>query len=174
MDPYSSHIPILEFIFKTRSISSVFEFGPGKYSTRFFEENAKHTISVELTNEEWFNKVKNGVDHDRVEVLYITDLNKALDVFAKGQNYDLVFVDGSFESRVPCIEAAFRRSPVIVTHDTEMSEFQNDPYRWNSVRLQQGYFWVDVMQFLPWTSVVTNQTRLMNELLLQYSNSRVK
>jgi hypothetical protein len=174
IDPYASHIPILETIFSICNIKKVFEFGPGKYSTKFFETMAEKTISVELSSEKWFEDVEKEMDKNKVSLFYISDLEKALSLFNQTQNIDLTFVDGSFESRIPCIELAFDKCQVIVTHDTEMAYVNGDPYRWNSVRMKQGYFWIDVMEYFPWTSVITKDMNIVSKILLTYKKSRVK
>ena len=66
-------------------------------------------------------------------------IEKAVKFFVENiSSVDLVFVDGSAESRVSCIEASFGRTNVIVTHDTETSTHPGDIYKWNSLKKNEN------------------------------------
>lgn len=173
-DPYASHLPILESVFRLTDIKYVFEFGTGFYSTKFFENRAAKTISIELSSIDWADKIRETVSENKVKVLYYQEINKALSDFANEKNIDLVFVDGSAESRKPCIEAAFEKCKVIVVHDTESCLNKFDMYHFADVKKVEGYYWIDVMAFYPWTSVLTKDEKISNGIMCEYAQSRAR
>jgi hypothetical protein len=58
---YASHLSTLEIIFAHSNIKDVFEYGCGRYSTKFFIDHANTVTSVEMHHEKWSNRVKKGI-----------------------------------------------------------------------------------------------------------------
>ena len=154
MDKYSTHLPILEMLFKDNKIKTVFEFGTGLYSTKLFAENAESVIACEMQDENWYNKVNEAFkDCDNVSVKCLIGPFKAIDHltqigYASGARFDLIFVDGHGDSRWHAINTASKFTDIIVSHDTETAS-----YRWDLVDLDDTWERIDYKDKEPWTSV---------------------
>jgi hypothetical protein len=149
-DDYSSHLPIFNWIFSRLKINSVFEFGCGNYSTEIFIKNCQMVESVEMQSLEWFNiiseKYRGTLNHS---IQCLLGANAGIDHFnTQNKNWDLVFVDGSGESRWHAINCAFKKTNLIVAHDT-----QEPSYNWNKVALPIDWNRVDFTVLTPWTTV---------------------
>ena len=171
MDAYGTHLPILQTISNVISCDSVFEFGMGNFSTKLFAERYKNVIAVEMQEESWYEEVKkgvkswrSGVDQSHVELLCGIGTKPALDILdSKKGRYSLIFVDGHGGNRWECINKSFGRSDIIVTHDTETAG-----YNWYLVQKPEDYVWVDIKDYDPWTSVLTNNNMIVDILFSKF------
>lgn len=158
---YDSHLPVLHFINDTIGIRKVFEFGCGIHSTGFFSSVGAEFLSVEMQDEDWFNKIGAMFGN----VCYMPGGTDAIQSFINANEfYDLVFVDGHGETRPECIIAALDRADTIVWHDSE-----NGWYGWDRVwktkhpaLIEYEYF--EVQKWHPNTAILTRNTHLAAEL----------
>ena len=72
-------------------------------------------------------------------------------------NFSIIFVDGHGSNRWECINEAFGKTDIIVTHDTE-----TPGYKWNLVNKPEDYVWIDVIEYNPWTSVLTRDKNIVH------------
>ena len=72
MDKFQSHEEILSFLIDKFNIKSIFETGMGDFSTSLFVNKAKKVVSLEIQNQEWFEKINSK------QSMQVT-LNKARD-----------------------------------------------------------------------------------------------
>jgi len=150
MNDYETHKPILELIINNYPVENIIEFGLGYYSTPLFLEKCKHTTSVEMQSEEWFNKIKDE---------YLKYSNKWTPLLSIGpftykdlqydSYYNLAFIDGHGESRWDCINYMFDKTSIVIAHDT------NTPsYNWNRVNKPTIFNEVNFVKYNTkvWTS----------------------
>jgi hypothetical protein len=162
MDPYRTHIPVLETIFKTKNINSVLEFGMGYNSTPFFLERCKNVTSIEMQQKEWFDKItseysktyKDWKHHLSIGPFAAFSLQEVMT-----QNYDLVFVDGHGDSRPECINAFFNKAEIIVAHDAE-----EPGYRWNLVNKPDNYNQYLFARLNPFTLIYSKDFDLIETI----------
>ncbi len=147
MDPYSSHLPLLRFLFLNLDIKNVLELGIGHHSTGFFrDQGVEELVSVEADGN-WGKKMRD--DGYPVVIGTLIDF-----VHASDTQYDLAFVDGNPASeRAACVEGLFEKANIIVAHDTEPESNWN--YHYDELILPEGFVRVDYTQTVPWTSVFT-------------------
>lgn len=159
MNPYATHIPILNIVKDFTDRNTVFEYGMGEYSTKLFAENFNQVISVEMQEQSWFEKMSQQKPSN-VDLLCMIGDKPAVDYFdSLNSSFSLIFVDGHGGNRWECINHAFGHSDIIVTHDTEAPG-----YKWNLIQLPSNYRWIDVKSFTPWTSVLTTNEKLIEKL----------
>lgn len=159
MNPYNTHLPILSFITKHLDCDSIFEFGTGFCSTPFFSKNFKTVISIEMQDEEWYKKVAE-LDLPNTSIHCMLGMKLGLDYFETLPfKFSCVFVDGHGGNRWECINKAFDKTDIIVTHDTETSG-----YEWHLVQKPNNFIWLDILNFNPWTSVITKNKDLISKL----------
>ncbi|NBP58368.1 hypothetical protein EBU71_17915 [bacterium] len=173
MDVYGTHLPILQTISNVISCDSVFEFGMGNFSTKFFAERYQKVIAVEMQEESWYEEVKKSVKdwvHQDVKLLCGIGMTPALEILAliKGK-FSLIFVDGHGGNRWQCINKSFGRSDIIVSHDTE-----TEGYNWNLVQKPEEYIWVDVKDYETWTSVLTSNKMVVDILFLKFKRCEIR
>ena len=113
MNPFSTHLVLFNSLFNQYEVSSIFEFGMGLFSTPLFLEKSESVISVEMHTIEWFNKVKESLVDSK-----FTCLCKL----------------GPMATRWHCINSAFSKTKVIVTHDVEVPS-----YRWDLVNVPEDW-----------------------------------
>lgn len=137
INAYSTHLLTLHNLFKEEKIKNVFEFGCGMYSTFLFADKCETVISIEMQNEDWFNKLKEKIPNN-VTLLCQLGTDKAIDTLnylgEQGQRFDLIFVDGHGDSRWKAINMASKYTNIIVAHDTEYPG-----YRWDLVNLDESW-----------------------------------
>ena len=154
MNGYGSHMPILtEYVERFRP-ENVLEFGCGDNSTPLFIEHCKSVVSIEMQKPDWFLLMfqKYGAS-ENLQLCWMPGAGRAPEYLSKSQSrFDLVFVDGHMQSRVAQIEAAFGKTDVIITHDTDQP-----CYRWGNVHLPDGWAWIDVVSTNPWTTIITHR-----------------
>jgi hypothetical protein len=154
-EKYSTHLPILKFVLENANILRVFEYGCGNYSTKLFKDAVFEYLSVEQQSEDWYKKM--SADYN---VMYLEGGYKAIDYFkTTKQSWDLVFVDGHGDTRWLCIQEAMARNvPYIIAHDTEQPT-----YNWSKV-INNTYIELRIKDQIPWTTIYTKDTMLINEL----------
>ena len=152
MDPYSSHLPILEAIYHLVPIDSVFEYGCGRFSTPFFASNSKAVVSVEMQDVAWYTTMSEELkSYPNLTLMESLGAWPALELYrALDRRWDLVFVDGHADSRWNCINLATLNCDIIVAHDTE-----SPGYGWSHVLLPPNYVEIRFKEHHPWTSVWT-------------------
>jgi hypothetical protein len=150
MEPYGTHIPVLEELIKSCNIKTVFEFGSGLASTPLFVKNCESVHAVEMQSEEWFTKVADELKkYENLDYEKIMGADRAIDEFSKiDKKYDLVFVDGHGSTRWKCINEAFSKTKLIVTHDTETPS-----YNWHKVVVPKGWSYHVYQKLRPWTTI---------------------
>jgi hypothetical protein len=159
LNDYSTHLPILKLICENIKPVSIFEYGMGYYSTQLFNEHCKKVYSVEMQDENWFNTITN-LNYQNVKFYCLLGEKDAIKFFnILNTNFSIVFVDGHGSNRWECINEAFGKTDIIVTHDTE-----TPGYKWNLVNKPEDYVWIDVIEYNPWTSVLTRDKNMV-ELL---------
>lgn len=172
---YSTHLPVLQKLFELVKIETVFEFGMGLFSTRFFEEHAKRVISIEMNKESWFDKVNASGSWNNVTLHYMPGPTDAVEYLASSdEKWDLVFVDGHADGRSQGINAAFEKTGLIVVHDTETAFAKRDPYRWSLVKARPDFIWLDVFTTVPWTSVVCKDEHVIGKIMRGFPESLVR
>lgn len=148
MDPYATHVPVLQSIMNENNIKSVFEFGCGNNSTMLFAEGCEEVIAIEMQNESWYQEMKSKVGAN-VNLLCQIGPTRAIETLeSMNRKFDLIFVDGHGESRWKAINVASRHTNIIVAHDTETSS-----YRWDLVDLDNEWRKIDYVDNNPWTTV---------------------
>ena len=162
IDPYATHIPILKKLLKVAEVKRVFEFGTGPNSTGLFMEHCALVVSVEQQNHAFAEKF--AADHAKAPNLVVKHIPGiyAGNVYLARQKktFDLIFVDGGFHHRAPNINAAFRKTSIVVAHDTESSS-----YNWGNVKMPAGWTRIDFKQTTPWTTVWTKDKKVARALL---------
>jgi hypothetical protein len=170
-DPYATHLPVLEEIFKhTGVLNSCLEYGMGLYSTPYLLKNCKYLKSVETDSLVWFDKIKQVVAENRswdpvCQIGACAELEHIPDMMRK--KYDLIFVDGNAASRHVTTQCAQYATSVIVSHDANEHA---DLYF--SVVLRDGWYWIDVKDYKPWTAVVTDQKNLITALQGKFTSTK--
>lgn len=151
MNPYASHMPILEKLFECCSIRSVIETGMGDFSTRFFCEKGCNLVSIEMQNKPWYEKIEAELKGPNRVFLYLPGKDGACEFLRAATKVDLVLVDGHHHSRFRQIQEAFDKARYIVVHDTEAFV-----YRWDRVKLPKWWVWIDFEEFSPnpWTALL--------------------
>lgn len=160
LNDYATHLPILKYVLDKIGKCNIFEYGMGMYSTTLFSDNANKLIAVEMQDENWFNTMSKYDFKNNTELHCMLGGDTAIDFFKTlDVKFDLIFVDGHGGTRWKCINEAFGKSDIIITHDTETAS-----YNWNLVNLPENYTWLDIKIHNPWTSVITNNKDLIANL----------
>jgi hypothetical protein len=146
--PYASHLPILRKLFAGGTIKKVFEFGMGRSSTPFLLNHCDSVISIEMQSGNYYNEMLSEYSCVRWQPHLILDMEKAVDAILEIAEIDLVLVDGHGSNRFAQVQNAMRVSPIVVAHDTE-----EPSYRWDRIRLPNGWECVTYETEKPWTSV---------------------
>lgn len=140
MNPIASHMSILNLILHKLPINNVIEFGMGLNSTILFSNKLNYGISIEMQDQNWYNKVKSIINNKNWKLIWLPGPNDAIEyVKSDNKQFDLMFVDGHGESRWKCINMGFNKQiPIIVAHDTEQPSYQ-----WNKVIVPKEYKLID-------------------------------
>jgi hypothetical protein len=165
MNPYSTHLVVnsllLEHLARKKKLSWIVEFGMGTFSTPLFARYAEKVISYEMQDVEWFTRIMDK-KMPNVKLLLSLGPKNAVEhfdtlAFCMGTP-PFVFVDGHQESRHHCIQKAMEHGVAnIVFHDTEQQ-----CYHYEEIKTLPGYVWIDVRDALPWTSVLTTQSSVVD------------
>ena len=170
MNDYATHLPILECISQNIVCDNVFEFGMGNYSTTLFSNKFKKVISVEMQEEQWFNKMKDQNFPSHVDLICALGETPAIDILSSIRTkFSCIFVDGHGGNRWECINESFSKTDVIVTHDTETSG-----YNWYLVNKPSDFTWIDIKQYNPWTSVLTSNKDLIRALVKEFPSYTIR
>lgn len=168
MDSFATHLPTLIGFIDTFHPQTVFEFGMGLNSTPVFLNKCKKTISVEMQERGWYDRV----------YLELAKFPEFYPILALGpffacdllrgmhDRFDLIFVDGHGHSRWQQISDSFSKTDVIIVHDTEAII-----YEWPRVSLPYifGDSWtlIEFREFVPWTSILTRKPAVSDWAKLQ-------
>jgi len=161
--PYSTHMPVLEWILKKLDIKRVFEFGMGEFSSELFWNNCKRVISVEMQDIKWYEKMekkmgeilKSGKGDENHVLYYMGDPLRGVEQLAdhyKDERFDLIFVDGSGYSRFAQAQEAFKHTDIVVLHDTE-----SEVYCWERIKMPEYWEAYEYRERNPWTTVLINR-----------------
>ena len=160
----SSHLPVLELLFKYSDIKTVFEYGCGNHSTNFFVSHAQSVVSVEMNRIAWVEKLKKEIKSDKLNLLFIKGL-EAIEYFkSTNKSYDLVFVDGDGQLRRNCASNAFGRAETIVVHDINLTWKRWRHKGWLSMEVPGEYKIITMNLAYPATTVYTKNQKLFDEL----------
>jgi len=145
-----SHIPILQKLFSTFDINSVFEYGIGLHSTPIFIDNCKKVLSIEMNthksdSETWYQKVVNEIgDRENWEHNEMHGPHEAIfyayNLF-KENSFDLVFAVGHGDTRNAQTNSGFGYSRFIICHD---SQHQHTRAGWN---IPKEYTQIDFIDY---------------------------
>ena len=160
MDDFSSHLKILEFIIDNFNVKTIFESGMGNFSTKLFIEKAEKVVSLDNSNQSWFEEInkkyegrKNFIGVLKLQYQGIYDFIDALG------NFDMAFVDGRAGDRWRVGNHLLKKSPITIFHYSQAT-----CYNYEKVIIPFGYLWIDVIDFDPWTSVLTNNIEVFRAL----------
>ena len=143
---YATHFPVLRFLMETIRPLRIVEFGMGDFSTPLFLSSGAELISIE-TSKDWLARMTHTTSRHTV-IHWPSDSveDYLLDHCLPG--FDLAFVDGPVDSRVPCVERLFLRSRIIIIHDS-----LTRCYGWRRLAVPPSYRRIDYTQLDPATSV---------------------
>ncbi len=134
-DPYASHIPVLKAIGNAATITSVLEFGCGRYSTLTFLDRSIYPFLTALvsyeTDVQWKATMEGIVGGDPRVVISVVNRSNGtpptpadMAYFSELGDYDLILIDDgpSDNDRVLTIKAVCERSPdsIVVIHDWDV------------------------------------------------------
>jgi hypothetical protein len=159
MDPYSTHLPVLQAMYKVKAFPKVFEFGCGRFSTPHFASNSGEVVSIEMQSHEWFTTMQSELAaYPNLILREALGAWPAVEVF-KGMDmqWDLVFVDGHADTRWSCVNHASRFTNTIVAHDTE-----SPGYGWDHIVLPEEFVEIRFKQYHPWTTIWTSDPLMIN------------
>lgn len=161
MNAYETHTPILKTIFKAVEIGEVLEFGPGAYSTEYFISKVKSLISIEQQSDSYHSMCcRRHEETKNVKFLKLIGPVSGVNwLKAYEGRFDLILVDGHGEGRPEAINAAFKKTAIIVAHDTE-----HPRYGWERVRMPKGWTRIDSKAFRPWTTTWTKNKKVEQAL----------
>lgn len=151
-DIYASHLPYLKTL--GREVTSVLEFGLGRYSTPLFLDRAvfpklERMISIE-TDAAWLRNAHVPSDHRLLVAMWPPDV--LLKTTIDPDDFDLVFVDnGGEDLRIATIEwlaSLDLRHADVVIHD-----FEHEPYQRAAAPFQYKYVYKERS---PWTAKCWN------------------
>ena len=154
---YASHLPVLKLIYSLRNYYNVLEFGCGNYSTKYFIYNCKNVTSIEMQNEQWFNKIKTEVNDN---TFYMPKKEGVEWLKNTKDIYDLILVDGI--NRVDCINASFGRTDIIVLHDIGLKAIKCKSYQ--GIQNNNGYEFLLMNMDYPNTGIFTKDIELADKL----------
>lgn len=162
---HSSHLPVLELLFKYSKINDVFEYGCGVYSTNFFVEHAKTVTSIEMNKQIWYDKISKEIQSDKLKLLFIDDGEKSIEYFkSTNKIYDLVFVDGDSKFRKDCAYGSFGLAETIAVHDVNLTWKRWKHKGWSVEDVPHPYKAISMNIACPSTTVYTKNCDLFNNL----------
>jgi len=152
MTPYGSHMPILTKYFDDFKPKTAWEFGCGDSSTPLFIEHCESVVAIEMQKPDWFIRITDVYGGNKNLNLYCMLGPFAAPEYLSLQQkrFDLVFADGHMGSRWMQINSALSKTNVIITHDTDQP-----CYHWERVSLPSGWVWIDIVNHVPWTAIIT-------------------
>lgn len=157
MNPYSTHMPILESFVDSFKPRTIFEFGCGQYSTPLFIEKVSDSVlSIEMQNIGWFMDIHDKYQSNKFSLYCMLGSTAACEYMTMQKRiFDMIFVDGHADRWLQ-VNCSFDKSSTIIAHDTNQNE-----YKWNQIKLPEGWKWMDIIENDPWTSVITNNTAVL-------------
>jgi len=171
VDPYGSHIKILEFVVDKFNIKTVLETGLGKFSTSLFINKCDEVISLEMQDSKWYDIISNKFNgsinfHPN---LLLGPFSACKFIKNIDKKFDLIFVDGHWESRWMQINVSFSKTDLIIAHDSEVKS-----YNWHKVIFPDNFVWIDVMNYIPWTAVICKKDSIYYDEILKNFNTKLK
>jgi hypothetical protein len=143
---YATHVPVLRFLIEMMRPERILEFGAGEFSTPLLLSSGAELTSIE-TSIDWLAKVCHTTSQ-HIVVHWPCDSVEDYLLDHRLPGFDLAFVDGPVNSRVPCVQRLFGRSRVIVIHDS-----MTRCYGWKRLVVPTPYRRFDYTQLHPATSV---------------------
>ena len=153
---HATHIPILHYLVEELNASRSLEIGLGYYSTGYLVEACVSLTSYETKNVDpelnWFNYITEKLGKKKNwEAISIDDIHNLANALFKEKKkfYDLVFVDGSIESRALSANIALNvlKPKFVVVHDIEGEEYDYDEV------LNEDYYYYEYRKYAPNTGV---------------------
>lgn len=161
---YQTHEPVLRFLLENCEIKTVLEFGMGNSSTPLFLDNNVNLTSVE-TNDNWFFKIK---ESHKINRPILCERGKCHKHLEDDSWYDLIFVDGMAEERIPCCNASMGKCDYLVIHDSD----DQLTYNWHQMKIPDDFLLLTYKELSPWTSIIVHKTiaeQLINRNILKFS-----
>ncbi len=155
---YATHLPLLRFLVEVFRPVRMIEFGMGPYSTPTLLSRGGSVLSIE-TDSDWMKRSQQDSRRHTV-VLWPTDDVQDMLVHDANSEFDLAFVDGPVQSRVPCVNRLFGRAQLIVIHDS-----YTRCYRWGSLTVPAEYLRIDYCVLQPETSVFASRVEDVDMIL---------
>lgn len=155
------------------TIDLIIEFGTCLFSTVLFSRYAKKTVSYEMQDAAWYEKMKSQ-NLPNVKLVLSLGPYGAIEAF-EGLTFcvgvpTVVFVDGHGESRDECIRKAMTvGAPYIIVHDTEQV-----CYKYQDVVVLPTYQWIDVADQYPWTALLTSDPSMVSLLQRACLNTTIR
>lgn len=159
IDPFGTHAEVLELLLLALKPKSSLEFGPGLYSTALFAAHSAKHVAIEQQSPAYIDTMQRYFEADvksgKIKLVLAESATGGHE-YLDGQRYDLVMVDGHADGRAVAVNAAFAASDTIIAHDT-----QDARYRWEDVRMPDGWRRFDFRVLHPWTSVWTRNEKVI-------------
>lgn len=136
INPMASHLKVLDCLMLNFLVTRVLETGLGEFSTGAFLKYAGHVTSIETDvacerdGGDWLNIVLEKFGRrPNWTAFRELELDKILSHI--DGDIDLLFVDGSFASRVPTVEHGIQLGiRFVVAHDTENAAYNYSEITW--------------------------------------------
>lgn len=158
MNPYETHLPVLQAVMGHINPGYVLECGMGLYSTPLLAL-APRCISIETESMEWYAKVVDAVGPRHGWTPVYSKANSEADMICymtHGTRPDIVLIDGA-KARCESASIACVISDVVICHDSESHPYSNN-------LLIPGYQFLDIRVLTPGTCVFTNNESLITML----------
>ena len=133
LEGYETHLPVLKWLLDNFTIQTALEIGAGKASTGFLYGRGVKLMSAEH-DMQWIRNLKGIYPHVHWIFLEFPLTKESWSRLFRHRRFDLVFVDGQLESRVPAVQGAFHICDFIVAHDTEDAR-----YGWDRINVPFGW-----------------------------------
>ena len=158
LNPFATHLPVLEAILKAAPIKTVVEFGPGHYSTALFAKAGCRVQAIEQQNIAWYERLSKQYEDDpAISLVYLPPPGAGAKFLSElPGTVDLILVDGGVHNRALDLAAAFRKTSIVVAHDTEDKRYGLDdvavPRRWKTHVFSK---------LVPWSTVWSTQKKVV-------------
>lgn len=165
----TTQLPILEFVTSNIECNIAFEFGMNLCSTNLLSDRFKSVISVEMNDQNWYDEMRKEQFPNHVDLKIALGKKSEIDILKSiDGKLSCIIVDGHEDNRWECINESFDKTDVIIAHDTEMHS-----YNWDLVKKPRDFIWIDIKQYNPWTSVLTNNQDLILAIVQKYPSHTV-
>lgn len=171
MDGNSTHLPVLGAVREIMMPQTVIEYGCGHFSTPWLLEHMPLVTSIEL-RAEWVDKVKlqlaPHLANRWTPVVVEDELAYTLKYYPRA---DMMLIDGgNATARPPLATVCMRNNlaAVIAMHDTE-----SPGYGWANMEIPEGWLYVEVQDYGPWTSVALTDEHTAQNLKSKFQRAYI-